>query len=184
MRASRYLEMLSPLIGPERYFIDKMPMNYAFVGLIARALPKARFIHTLRDPMDTCFSNYKQMFGEGYYGYSYDLETLAQHYQLYSQLMAFWQQQLPGQIYNLQYEHLVAEPESEVRKLLHWLNLSWDPRCLEFHKNKTAVNTASVSQVRQPIYKGSVEKWRKYEAQLQPLSLALRQGLDMRVGGK
>jgi hypothetical protein len=170
---ARYLEMLSPLTGNERYFIDKMPMNYVFVGLIARALPKARFIHTPRNPMDTCFSNYKQMFGEGYYGYSYDLEELAEHYKLYRQLMTFWHEQLPGQIYDLQYEQLVAEPESQVRTLVEWLDLPWEPQCLEFHQNKSAVNTASVSQVRQPIYRGSVEKWRKFANQLEPLQTAL-----------
>ncbi|MEH6584791.1 MAG: sulfotransferase, partial [Halioglobus sp.] len=170
---NRYREMLSPLTGGERYFIDKMPMNYAFVGLIARALPGARFIHTVRNPMDTCFSNYKQMFGEGYYGYSYGLEELAEHYKLYRKLMEFWCQQLPGRIYDLQYEQLVAQPEAEVRKLLHWLDLDWQAGCMDFHKNAAAVNTASISQVRQPIYRGSVEKWRKFEAQLGSLQAAL-----------
>ena len=87
--------------------------------------------------------------------------------------MTFWHEQLPGQIYDLEYERLVAEPESEVRTLLDWLNLPWEPQCLDFHQNKTAVNTASVSQVRQPIYRGSVEKWRNYERQLEPLKAAL-----------
>lgn len=169
----RYLEMLSPLTGESRYFIDKMPMNYAFVGLIARALPRARFIHTVRNPMDTCFSNYKQMFGEGYYGYSYDLEQLAAHYKLYRELMAFWRRQIPGRIYDLHYEELVTNTESEVRQLLNWLDLEWQPDCLAFHRNSGAVNTASVSQVRQPIYRGSVEKWRKFEPHLGSLKTSL-----------
>ena len=172
----RYLEMLSPLTGEERYFIDKMPMNYAFVGVIARALPEARFIHTVRNPMDTCFSNYKQMFGEGYYGYSYDLNDLAVHYKLYRELMAFWHEQLPGKIYDLHYEQLVRDPEAEVRRLLDWLGLPWEPACLDFHQRDTAVNTASVSQVRQSIYRGSVEKWRKFGDHLRPLQAALDMG--------
>lgn len=170
---ARYLEMLSPLTTDKRFFIDKMPMNYAFVGLIARALPGARFIHTVRNPMDTCFSNYKQMFGEGYYGYSYDLQELAGHYKLYCQLMDFWRQQLPGRIYDLHYEQMVVDTETEVRKLLHWLGLEWQPQCLEFHQNKAAVNTASQSQVRRPIYRDSLEKWRKFENCLGPLLNAL-----------
>jgi tetratricopeptide (TPR) repeat protein len=170
---SRYFDMLAPLTTGKRFFIDKMPMNYVFVGLIARALPGARFIHTQRNPMDTCFSNYKQMFGKGYYGYSYDLNELAAYYTLYTELMAFWHSQLPGQIYNLEYESLVAEPEAETQKLLHWLNLSWEPECMEFHQSRDVVNTASMSQVRQPIYSGSVGKWRKFEPQLKPLLAAL-----------
>jgi tetratricopeptide (TPR) repeat protein len=173
---SRYLEMLSPLVGGQRYFIDKMPMNYVFVGLIAKALPGARFVHTKRNPMDTCFSNYKQMFGEGYYGYSYDLEDVAQHYQLYNELMEFWHQQLPGQIIDIEYEQLVAQPEQSVRALLQRLDLPWQSRCMEFHRNDTAVNTASLSQVRQPIYTASVEKWRKFSDQLEVLQLNLSNG--------
>lgn len=169
----RYMEMLSSLTGKQHYFIDKMPMNYAFVGVIARALPEARLIHTVRNPMDTCFSNYKQMFGEGYYGYSYDLEDLAVHYKLYRELMAFWHEQLPGKIYDLHYEQLVDTPEAQVRKLLDWLGLTWQSGCLDFHRRDTAVNTASVSQVRQPIYRGSVEKWRKFGDHLKPLQIAL-----------
>ena len=170
---TRYLEMLAPLVGEQRYFIDKMPMNYVFVGLIAKALPGARFIHTKRNPMDTCFSNYKQMFGEGYYGYSYDLQDLAHHYHLYSELMAFWHEQLPGQIIDVEYECLVAEPEREIKSLVQHLELPWETQCLEFYRNSTAVNTASVSQVRQPIYRGSVEKWRKFSDQLGPLRSSL-----------
>jgi len=174
----RYLEMLSPLTGEEHYFIDKMPMNYAFVGVIARALPEARFVHTVRNPMDTCFSNYKQMFGEGYYGYSYDFDDLAAHYKLYRELMVFWHEQLPGKIYDVHYEQLVDDPEAEVRKLLDWLGLSWQSGCLDFHQRGTAVNTASVSQVRQPIYRGSVEKWRKFGDHLKPLRMALEVSYD------
>jgi hypothetical protein len=124
--------------------------------------------------MDTCFSNYKQMFGEGYYGYSYDLHDLAEHYKLYRELMAFWHQQLPGRIYDLEYENLVAEPEKQVRDLLEWLDLDWQQNCLQFHTSATAVNTASVSQVRQPIYSGSVEKWRRFATHLAPLRQQLK----------
>ena len=170
---ARYLDMVSPLHGEQRYFIDKMPMNYVFAGLIARALPGARFIHTIRNPMDTCFSNFKQMFGEGYYGYSYDLESTAVHYKLYRDLMAFWHQHLPGRIYDLEYERMVADPEGESRAMLSWLGLDWQERCLQFHRSSTAVHTASVSQVRQPIYRDSVEKWRKFGHHLQPLQQAL-----------
>jgi tetratricopeptide (TPR) repeat protein len=169
----RYLAKLAPLVGQERYFIDKMPMNYVFAGLIARSLPGARFIHTVRNPMDTCFSNYKQMFGEGYYSYSYDLDDLTSHYRLYRELMAFWHSAMPDRIYDLEYEALVADPEGESRALLDWLGLEWEARCLEFHTNPGAVHTASVSQVRQPVYRESVEKWRKFERHLKPLQQAL-----------
>lgn len=170
----RYMRMLDPLRNQSMFFTDKLPMNYVFLGLIALSLPKAKFIHTCRNPMDTCFSNYKMMFGKGYYEYSYDLESLGQHYVGYKDLMAFWHRSFPGRIYDLHYEGLVTKPESEVHALLGFLGLDWEDSCLEFYKKKEAVKTASISQVRQPIYRGSVDKWRKFDKHLQPLILFLK----------
>ena len=175
-----YIQMLQPLRDKSDFFTDKLPMNYVFLGLIALSLPKVKFIHTCRNPMDTCFSNYKMMFGRGYYEYSYDLKSLGNHYLGYRDLMAFWHQSFPGRIYDLHYESLVTEPENSVRELLGFLGLNWESNCLEFYKKKEAVKTASISQVRQPLYKSSIEKWRKFEKHLQPLKeYLISQGLKI-----
>ncbi len=157
--------------GPEefggRYFIDKYPMNFMDLGLIAKALPQARFIHTLRDPMDTCFSNFKQLFTLGFYHYSYSVQECAEYYLLYKDLMEFWAKQLPGRILNVQYESVVADTETQVRRLLQFLGLEWNDACLNFHRNKSPVDTASLSQVRQPIYKSAIRHWTNYRPYLQ-----------------
>ncbi len=165
----RYIELAQFAAGKSRFFLDKMPMNYFFIGLIGRALPDARFIHSVRNSMDTCFSVYKQTFGKHFYQYSYDLENTAQHYLLYRELMAFWHEFFPGRILDVHYELLVEQPEDEIRRILDFCDLDWEVNCLNFHKNKTVVDTASASQVRQPLYNTSVQKWRHYEKELQPV---------------
>ncbi len=161
-----YVESASPEDFDGRYFIDKYPMNFMDLGLIARALPNARFVHTLRDPMDTCFSNFKQLFTLGFYHYSYSIRECAEYYLLYKGLMDFWHERLPGRILDVQYESVVADTEPQVRRLLQFLDLEWNDACMNFHRNKSPVDTASLSQVRQPIYKSAIRHWTNYRPHL------------------
>jgi hypothetical protein len=153
-------------------FIDKLPFNFLYCGLIHRALPKARIIHMVRDPMDTCYAIYKTLFGQAY-PFSYDLEELATYYIAYRKLMAHWHQVMPSQILDVAYEDVVADPEQQARRLVAHCGLDWEPECLEFHKSKAASTTASAVQVRQPLYSTSIQKWRNYEDQLAPLKARL-----------
>jgi tetratricopeptide (TPR) repeat protein len=153
-------------------FIDKLPFNFLYCGLIHRALPKARIIHMVRDPMDTCYAVYKTLFGQAY-PFSYDLDELAIYYIAYRKLMAHWNTIMPGLILEVSYEDVVANPERQARRLISHCGLDWEPGCLEFHKSKTASTTASAVQVRQPVYATSIQKWRNYAKQLAPLKARL-----------
>jgi tetratricopeptide (TPR) repeat protein len=158
--------------GVERV-TDKMPHNFFLLGMIHLAMPNAKVIHCRRDPMDNCLSIFKQDF-KSMHKYSYDLEELGGHYRRYADLMQHWHNVLPeGTIFDLQYEDMVADQEGMSRKLLEFCELPWDDNCLRFHETKRAVLTASQSQVRKKIYSDSVELWRHYEQQLQPLIKAL-----------
>ena len=150
------------------YFVDKLPFNFLYCGLIQRALPNAKIIHITRDPMDTCYAIYKTLFGQAY-PFSYDLDELATYYIAYRKLMTHWHQVMPGGLLDVAYEEVVANTEQEARRLVEYCGLDWEPECLDFHKTKTASTTASAAQVRQPVYKSSVQKWRHYEEQLAPL---------------
>lgn len=148
---------------------DKMPANFNCVGLIHLMLPRARIVHVRRNPVDTCLSCYTRLFNRSQHQ-SYDLVEIGRYYRGYAQLMAHWRAVLPaGSLYNLDYEALVADPEPQARALLDYCGLEWDDACLQFHKTERHVRTASVTQVRQPMYRTSVEKWRLYERHLGPL---------------
>ncbi len=149
-------------------FTDKMPLNYLYCGLIARALPNAKIVHVRRDPMAACYAIYKTLFEDGY-PYSYDLAELGQYYVGYHRLMAHWQAIMPAAIYTLNYEHLVADQPGQTRKLLQFCGLEWQDACAQFHENAAPSTTASAAQVRQPVYQSSVSQWRHYQQQLAPL---------------
>ncbi len=160
--------------------IDKYPLNFFMLGAIMKALPKARIINLQRHPMDTCFSNYKLLFRLGSALQTYDLLTMGEYYCRYTDLMAHWHRLAPGRILDVSYERLVTDPEVETRRVTDYLGLEWRPECLEFYKSDSVVATASVSQVRRPIYTGSLYKWKKFERQLQPLADYFRQqGVDI-----
>jgi len=163
-----YIKSTRPLAGHTARFIDKMPLNYLYVGLIHLALPNSKIIRLQRDPMDTCYAIYKQLFF-GAYPFSYDLEELGRFYVAYHRLMDHWQSVLPGIIHTVRYEELVDDIERQSRDLLEFCGLDWQPQCLNFHENIEASTTASTVQVRQPVYQSSVGKWRNYEKQLQPV---------------
>ncbi|MEO0410382.1 MAG: sulfotransferase [Pseudomonadota bacterium] len=150
------------------YFIDKLPLNFLYIGFIARALPNAAIICLRRSPMDSIWSNYKHLFAidTPYYRYSYAIETCARYYVAFDALMAFWKQLYPGRIFELTYEQLVPKQEDETRKLLAHCGLDWDDTCLDFHRQAAAVATPSSAQVRQPINASSIGRWRNYEGHL------------------
>ncbi len=153
---------------------DKMPHNFLFVGLIRVILPKAKVIHCMRDPMDTCFSIYKNLFHQqGSHRYAYDLTELGQYYRLYLDLAEHWRQTLPGFMHEISYESLIGEQEAETKKLLDFCDLTWDDNCLAFHKTRRKVATTSSLQVRKPIYKDSIRLWKQYEPWLSPLKKEL-----------
>ena len=162
-----YLDALSGLNVPEKIIIDKMPLNFRYIGFILTAFPEAKILHMNRDPMATCWSIYKYYFNGN--SYSYNQEDLAGYYGLYKDLMGFWSKLFPNKIYDVCYEDLTIAQEVETRKFLEYCELEWDENCLNFYKNKTAMKTTSALQVRQKIYQGSSEVWKKYEAYLQPL---------------
>ena len=167
-----YIESTRPFTGKTPRFIDKLPLNFLYVGLIHLALPNAKIISVRRHPLDTCYAVYKQLFVDAY-PFSYDLEELARYYAAYDRLMRHWSNVLPDAVYTIEYETLVDDFEPEVRRLLEHCGLDYEEACLRFHENKSASTTASTVQVRQPVYRSSVGKWREYREQLAPLVAAL-----------
>ncbi|WP_306262510.1 tetratricopeptide repeat-containing sulfotransferase family protein [Pararhizobium sp. IMCC21322] len=172
-----YLEKVREIETDSPFITDKMPHNFLRVGFIKLALPNAKIIHSNRNPIDNAFAIFKQIFGNDGHPYAYDLVELGQYHNKFRELMAHWDSIFPGQILENRYEDMVADLEKQTRTVLDFCGLDWDPNCLNFHEADRAIRTASVTQVRQPIYKSSVEKWRKYEAQLQPLIRVLEKGL-------
>jgi tetratricopeptide (TPR) repeat protein len=167
--ARLYLDALPPLPPGKNRITDKMPGNYRIAGLIHVAMPNAPIIHTRRDPVDTCLSCFSKLFGDEL-NWSYDLSELGRHYRQYQDMMEHWEDVLPpGTILDVQYEDVVDDLEGQARRLLDFCGLPWDDACLSFHETKRAVRTASVAQVREPIYRRSVGKWRPEEAVLRPL---------------
>jgi tetratricopeptide (TPR) repeat protein len=156
---------------PARRFVDKFPGNFHYVGIAARALPDAPIVCLRRNPMDTVLANFRNLFATGsrYYDYSYDLLDTAAYYARFDRLMALWREALPGRILELRYEALVEDQEGETRRLLNHCGLEWSDRCLDFHAHAGAVSTPSAAQVRRPIYKDSVARWRAHTATLAPV---------------
>ena len=159
------------------YFIDKMPNNFQHLGLIHLMLPNAKIIDARRHPLGNCFSAFKQHFARGQ-AFSYDLTDLGRYYADYVSLMAHYDRVLPGRVHRVFYEQMVADPEAEIRRLLAYCGLPFDPACMAFHETKRAVRTASSEQVRQPLYTDAVDHWRNYEPWLGPLKSALGPALD------
>ncbi len=154
-------------------FIDKMPLNYLYCGLIARALPNARIVHVSRHPMASCHAIHKTLFKDGY-PFAYDLDELARYYIGYRRLMAHWQQALPGRLYTIEYEKLVGNQLAETRRLLEFCGLDWHDACAHFERNAAAATSASAAQVRRPLYRTSVSLWQNYRQQLSTLALQLQ----------
>jgi len=170
---SSYLKLVSTCKFSESFFTDKMPANFKWIGFIRSAFPDAKIIHVKRDPIATCWSNYKTYFSKGGNGYSYKFDNLAGYFKMYEELMEFWENKHSAALYNLSYEKLIKCPEREIKNMLSYCSLDWEPGCLSFHRHSRSINTASRIQVRQPMYMGSSEVWKKYRDHILPLIQAL-----------
>lgn len=168
-----YLSRVTPLAQGRARLVDKMPSNFLYAGLIPLILPGARIIHARRDPVDTCLSCYTKRFA-GEQPFAYDQAELGALYRSYARLMAHWRTVLPPERFiEVDYEAVVDDLEGEARRLIDFLDLPWDPACLNFHDNRRVVRTASLNQVRQPIYTTSKGRWHAYADYLGPLLEAL-----------
>ena len=176
--AEDYLASLPRQWQDGEYVTDKMPANFAHIGAIALMFPHAAIVHVRRHPLDTLLSCFQQNFAKEQ-AFSNDLEDAAHYYKLYRSFMEHWHRVLGDRILDLDYEQLVADPEGQSRRLAEFIGLEWDEAMLSPHEVSRSIRTASQWQVRQPIYRGSVERWRRYERHLEPLVAALRgYGID------
>jgi hypothetical protein len=168
----RYVDSTRPATGSTPRFVDKMPLNFFYAGLIRLALPNAKIVCLRRDALDTCLSNFRQLFALtfSYYNYSYDLGDIGRYYVAFDRLLAHWDRALPGAVLQLRYEDLVLDQEAQTRRLLEFCGLPWEEGCLAFHENRAPVATASAVQVRQPLYASSIGRWRRYAHHLEPLA--------------
>ncbi|MEM7728061.1 MAG: sulfotransferase [Pseudomonadota bacterium] len=176
----QYMAFVSSLLAsigqPGLRPVDKMPLNILNAGLIHRALPNARIVVLRRGAMDSCLSNYRQLFstGHSYYNYSFDLEDTARYYTAFDGLVAHWRSVLPAaRFMEIRYEDIVFDQEAQTRRLLDFCDLAWEERCLRFHENDAPVSTASSVQVRQPLYSGSIGRWKGYGDRVEGLRAAL-----------
>lgn len=169
-----YLESARGRASEGRRFTDKMPANFLYIGLIHLILPKARIVHCIRDAADTCFSCYRILF-TGQQKFAYDQGELGRYYRLYERLMNHWHTVLPGRVLDIRYEDVVTDQEGETRRLLDDCGLAWEDNCLRFHRSARPVLTASNVQVRQPLYKDAMGRWKRFERHLGPLLEALGQ---------
>ncbi|HEX5352542.1 MAG TPA: sulfotransferase [Rhodanobacteraceae bacterium] len=168
----RYLTQTQWRARGKPRFIDKQPSNWQVAALIHAALPQAKILHLVRDPMDTCFSNWRAFFGDAY-GYSYDMATLGAYHRAYRRTMARWHESMPGAILDVPYADLTRDPEATMRKVLDYCELAWEPGCVELTHNPTPVATLNVAQVRGPLHTRAAGLWRTYADQLGPLRAEL-----------
>ena len=159
----KYLDKLQNVSNGNLIITDKMPQNFLYIGLLAAAFPEAKIVHVKRNPAAVCWANYKQYFASKNIGYCYSIDDVISYHKLYENLMEFWAKGLSKRIYNLDYELLTLNQESETRQLIDYLGLDWDENCLSPQKNTRSVATASNLQVRQKVYQGSSEQWKKYQ---------------------
>ncbi|CDX63430.1 sulfotransferase [Mesorhizobium sp. LCM 4577] len=164
-----YLDMLHARYPGYRHVTDKMPGNFLLVGFLHMMLPKAKIVHCARDAAATCLSIFKVHFRGDSHRYGYDLGELADFHNLYTDIMAHWHKVLPGVVHDVRYEDFVADQEGQTRALMAYLGLPWDDKLLSFHETDRPVRTASAAQVRQPMYQGSVDLWKRYGDRLKPL---------------
>lgn len=174
----RYLASTRPATAGHPRFVDKLPHNFLYAGAIAAALPDAKLVCLRRDPMDSCISNFRQLFApnSSYYDYSYDLLDTGRYYLMFDRLMKFWHARYPGRILEVRYEAVVGDLEGEARRLLDFCGLAWEDACLSFEHNRAPVATASALQVRSPIYRSAMGRWRRYGSKLDPLRELLEAG--------
>jgi len=163
-----YRAAVGQLAESREHAVDKLPSNFRYCGIIHKALPRATIVHLTRDPMDTCYAVFKTLFVDAYH-FAYQLDELAEFYVAYRRMMDHWHAVMPGVIVDVSYEDLVSDPEAQCRRLLERCGLEWQDQVLDFHRSDRASTTASAAQVRQPIYRSSVQKWRNHARPLQPV---------------
>lgn len=173
---NRYMTDTRAYRGDRPFFIDKMPNNFRHVGLLHLILPNARIIDVRREPMACCFSNLKQLFAKGQ-EFSYSIEDIAHYYRTYLEFMRHWDEVLPGKVLRVSYEDVVDDLDANVRRILNYCHLGFEPGCIEFYRTRRSVRTVSSEQVRQPIYREGLLQWRNYEDWLDPLKDALGDAL-------
>ena len=166
--AEHYMNSMQGSVGDAKRYLDKFPFNFLYCGLINKAFPKARIIHMVRDPMDTCYAVYQTLFHQLCY-FSYDLDDIASYYTAYRRLMDHWHSLMPGVILDVSYETLVSNPAQESKRIAEYVGIPWTEHLTEVHDAVEACSTASAAQVRKPINTASIHKWRNYESQLEPL---------------
>ena len=171
---SEYIDCLKRFKYEEEYLVDKTPLNFKWIGFILNFFPNSKIIHCKRSSVDVCWSNYKNLFSSEKLNYSYSFSNLANYYKLYEDLMLHWGKIYKNKFHEIDYEKLVKNKEEEIKNILNYLDLDWDENCLNFHKNKRSVSTASLAQVRKPIYNSSVEKWKNYNLELTGLIKMLK----------
>lgn len=169
-----YLFTARRMRGDAPRFVDKLPSNYLYLPLILAALPEAKLIHLRRDPMDACFASYKQLFADAY-PHSYRQDEMARHHARYYRLMACWRQRFGDRFFEVAYEDVASDVETNARALIDFLALPWEDACLEFHEQDAPVATASAVQVRQPAHTKSIGRWKRYASQLEPMRKALEE---------
>ena len=162
-----YLEKIDT---EKKVIIDKAPLNFKWIGFLLKVFPNCKIIHSKRDPMDICWSMYKNFFSSRKLHFCYDLNNLGKYYLLYKDLMSFWESKFSNKIYTINYENIIKDQKNEIEKLLKYCELDWDEKCMTFYENKKSVSTASLAQVRSPIYNSSVQKWKNYSLELDVLS--------------
>ena len=175
---TKYIESTRPATGHTPHFVDKMPLNFLYIGFILLALPQAKVIVVRRNPMDSCLSNFRQLFSlrSPYYAYSYDILDCGRYYLMFDQLLQHWNELFPKRIYTVRYEDIVDNQQATTRMLLNYCELPWNDACLHFEANAAPVATASSAQVREPVYRSALERWKNYRSELEPLAELLRAG--------
>jgi predicted Zn-dependent protease len=170
--ADKYLDGMLGMLGKADHYLDKTPFNFLYCGLIKKAFPRARILHLVRDPMDTCYAVFKTLFDKAYY-YSYDLGELADYFIGYRQLMDHWHNLMPDAILDVNYEELVSSPLDVSKQIADYVGLAWSKELIEVQNSDVSYSTASAAQVRKPIYTSSVGLWRNLETELEPVRLKL-----------
>ena len=179
----QYLNLLDALAPKTRHAVDKMPHNFRDLGFIHLCFPNAKIIHCRRNPLDTLFPQFQNSMNSSH-SYAYDQSDYGEYYLEYLRLMDHWKSVFPESIYESDYEALTTNPEAEVRKILDFLGLPWEEACLKFNERQSTVKTFSLMQVRNPINKGSIARWRNYEKHLSPIiAIFKRAGVEVDVDG-
>ena len=163
-----YLYQISSIDNSQKSFTDKTPLNFRYIGFLINIFPNIKIINCKRNPVDVCWSNFKNYFG-GTLNFTNDLEDLAKYYNQYEDIMKFWKKYFSKNIYDLNYENLINNPEEEIKNLIKFCELDWDPNCLKHHENKRVIKTVSFNQARKPIYKSAIKSSNKYEKYLDKL---------------